>query len=143
MCLGGWRPVHVPYTYAAVHIPARTRRLPYTGLMPQYIVKTVMWHLLNGLSYMHQHWVVHRDLKVCAWGGGGAVACGRVCVKKRKKNSYAFDIARVSTQRAHGEGPTRACVMACRYASGGSRFPRSKHRGREAVPRHADVHAAT
>ncbi|KXZ45461.1 CDKE1 protein [Gonium pectorale] len=33
------------------------------GLMPQYIVKTVMWHLLNGLSYMHQHWVVHRDLK--------------------------------------------------------------------------------
>lgn len=35
---------------------------PY-GLMPQYVVKTVMWHLLNGLSYMHQHWVVHRDLK--------------------------------------------------------------------------------
>ncbi|KAG2444028.1 hypothetical protein HYH02_009227 [Chlamydomonas schloesseri] len=53
-----------------------TRDNPF-GLMPQYIVKTVMWHLLNGLSYMHQHWVVHRDLKpsnVLVMGEDPAVA---------------------------------------------------------------------
>ncbi|EFJ41427.1 cyclin dependent kinase [Volvox carteri f. nagariensis] len=55
------------------------------GLMPQYIVKTVMWHLLNGLSYMHQHWVVHRDLKpsnVLVMGEDPAVAPSQHgCVK--------------------------------------------------------------
>ena len=26
-------------------------------------VKSVMWQLLNGLSYMEQNWLIHRDLK--------------------------------------------------------------------------------
>jgi cyclin-dependent kinase 8/11 len=31
--------------------------------MDEYVVKSVMWQLLNGLAYMHKNWVLHRDLK--------------------------------------------------------------------------------
>uniref|UniRef100_A0A7S0RU18 Cyclin-dependent kinase 8 n=1 Tax=Chlamydomonas leiostraca TaxID=1034604 RepID=A0A7S0RU18_9CHLO len=33
------------------------------GLMPHHIIRSVMYQLLNGLSYLHQNWVIHRDLK--------------------------------------------------------------------------------
>jgi cyclin-dependent kinase 8/11 len=32
--------------------------------MHPYTVKSVLWQLLNGLSFMHQNWIIHRDLKV-------------------------------------------------------------------------------
>jgi serine/threonine protein kinase len=35
-----------------------------TGPLDPYVVKSLMWQLLNGLSYLHQNWVIHRDLKV-------------------------------------------------------------------------------
>jgi hypothetical protein len=40
--------------------------LPPAGPIDPYVVKSLMWQLLNGLSYLHQNWVIHRDLKVGA-----------------------------------------------------------------------------
>lgn len=28
-----------------------------------YMVKSLMWHVLNAINYMHSNWVCHRDLK--------------------------------------------------------------------------------
>lgn len=68
---------------------ARLHSAPRAGLMPHYIIRNVMWQLLNGLSFLHQNWVIHRDLKVSAgrvavlavlrasgWGVGGRMAHG-------------------------------------------------------------------
>lgn len=34
----------------------------HTALHPA-TVKSIMWQLLNGLSYLEQNWIIHRDLK--------------------------------------------------------------------------------
>ncbi|KAL7276146.1 cyclin-dependent protein kinase [Rhizina undulata] len=31
--------------------------------IPETTVKSILWQLLNGVSYLHQNWVLHRDLK--------------------------------------------------------------------------------
>ncbi|ANB14956.1 cyclin-dependent serine/threonine protein kinase SSN3 [Sugiyamaella lignohabitans] len=36
---------------------------PERRAIPESTVKSVLWQLLNGVSYLHQNWVLHRDLK--------------------------------------------------------------------------------
>jgi cyclin-dependent kinase 8/11 len=31
--------------------------------IPEYTIKSFLYQLLNGLSYLHANWVLHRDLK--------------------------------------------------------------------------------
>lgn len=45
------------FTTAVLHLSC-------AGPIDPYVVKSLMWQLLNGLSYLHQNWVIHRDLKV-------------------------------------------------------------------------------
>ncbi|CAN6632423.1 meiotic mRNA stability protein kinase Ssn3p [Trichomonascus vanleenenianus] len=42
-----------------IHFHSHTERRP----IPEATVKSVLWQLLNGVSYLHQNWVLHRDLK--------------------------------------------------------------------------------
>jgi serine/threonine protein kinase len=50
----------LPVLFATPVLPV----LLATGPLDPYVVKSLMWQLLNGLSYLHQNWVIHRDLKV-------------------------------------------------------------------------------
>jgi len=36
---------------------------PDSKAIPEQTVKSIMWQVLNGVSYLHQNWVLHRDLK--------------------------------------------------------------------------------
>ena len=31
--------------------------------IPEYTIKSFIWQILNGISFMHKNWVMHRDLK--------------------------------------------------------------------------------
>lgn len=36
---------------------------PDRKAIPESTVKSILWQILNGVSYLHQNWVLHRDLK--------------------------------------------------------------------------------
>ena len=36
---------------------------PEKRMIPPRMVRSIMWQLLDGVSYLHQNWVLHRDLK--------------------------------------------------------------------------------
>ncbi|ORY96912.1 kinase-like domain-containing protein [Syncephalastrum racemosum] len=42
-----------------IHHHLHTERKP----IPEIIVKSLLWQLINGVAYLHANWVLHRDLK--------------------------------------------------------------------------------
>jgi cyclin-dependent kinase 8/11 len=58
------RSIYLVYDYAEHDLLQliqwyRSRRLG----MPEDMIKSIMWQLLNGVAYLHANWVLHRDIK--------------------------------------------------------------------------------
>ncbi|KAI8988026.1 kinase-like domain-containing protein [Mycotypha africana] len=42
-----------------IHYHLHTERKP----LPEVVIKSLLWQLINGVAYLHANWVLHRDLK--------------------------------------------------------------------------------
>ena len=40
------------------------------------LVKSAIWQILNGVHYLHNNWVLHRDLVRGEWAAGGSGTVG-------------------------------------------------------------------
>lgn len=36
---------------------------PDNGKIPEFTIKSLIWQILNGVTYLHKNWIIHRDLK--------------------------------------------------------------------------------
>ncbi|KAI8832367.1 kinase-like domain-containing protein [Chytridium lagenaria] len=59
------RSIYMVFEYAEhdmlqiLHFHSQQQRKP----IPEIIIKSLLWQLLNGVAYLHANWVLHRDLK--------------------------------------------------------------------------------
>ncbi|RHZ83119.1 hypothetical protein Glove_99g357 [Diversispora epigaea] len=57
--------IHMVFDFAEhdflqiIHHHSQVERKP----LPEFTIKSFLWQLLNGVSYLHANWVLHRDLK--------------------------------------------------------------------------------